>query len=374
MENYQEQYKQELHQQEINSNLRTLRGFFWIFVTLMILWLLTLVRIFIVDAGIFSIAVGLSVVIGIPVLYIYKKVDLSRHWVKYVFLTQICVISAVIAAFLSFHAVFIYVLPLLLAVQYREKMTLWITYAVNDVTMAISMVTGFYHGICDLNLLLGSNHTRDWYMEQWMAGTLQFGFEPDPVFVILFYGALPRAVILLMFTIILRYISISGHEDAQRIADLTYRKETDLGTHVYNKNKYEEMVEGYYPQVDRLAAIFWDVNNLKCVNDKYGHAAGDVLIQTLSAVLYELSTDRRKVYRVGGDEFVMLIENPVETEIQSMIESVNAALQEKDGQGEMPISSAVGWAEGNGADVRQIVNEADAKMYENKNRGKEGRR
>lgn len=373
MENYQEQYNQELHQQEINSNLRTLKGYFWIVVTMLVLWLLTLTRIFIVDAGIFTMAVGLSMVMGIPVLYIYKKVDLSKHWVKYVFLTLICVISAIFAAFLSFHAVLIYVLPLLLAVQYRKKQTLWITYAVNDVTMTISMVAGFYHGICDLNLFLGSNHTRDWYLEQWAAGTLQFGVEPDPLFVILFYGALPRAVILLVFTLILRYISISSHEDAQRIADLTYRKETDLGTHVYNKNKYEEMIQTYYPEVHRLAAIFWDVNNLKYVNDKYGHAAGDVLIQTLSSVLYELSTDRRKVYRVGGDEFVMIIENPVETEIESMIETVKADLMEKDGQGDIPISSAVGWAEGCGVDIRKIVNEADTKMYENKIRGKEGR-
>ena len=374
MENYQEQYKHELHQQEINSNLRTLKGFFWIFATILVLWLLTLVRIFVVDAGIFTLAVGLSVVMGIPVLYIYKKEDLSKHWIKYVFLTLICMISAVIAAFLSFHAVFIYVLPLLLAVQYREKLTLWITYIVNDVTMTISMLAGFYHGICDLNLLLGSNHTRSWYVEQWTAGTQHFDFDPDPVFVILFYGALPRAVILLMFTVILRYISISSHEDAQRIADLTYRKETDMGTHVYNKNKFEEMIETYYPEVRRIAVIFWDVNNLKYVNDKYGHAAGDILIQTLSSALYELSTDRRKVYRVGGDEFVMLIENPVESEIQSMVESVSASLQEKDGQGDMPISSAVGWAEGNGADICKVVNEADAKMYENKVRGKEGRR
>lgn len=151
MENYQEQYNQELHQQEINSNLRTLKGYFWIVVTMLVLWLLTLTRIFIVDAGIFTMAVGLSMVMGIPVLYIYKKVDLSKHWVKYVFLTLICVISAIFAAFLSFHAVLIYVLPLLLAVQYRKKQTLWITYAVNDVTMTISMVAGFYHGICDLN-------------------------------------------------------------------------------------------------------------------------------------------------------------------------------------------------------------------------------
>lgn len=85
MENYQEQYNQELHQQEINSNLRTLKGYFWIVVTMLVLWLLTLTRIFIVDAGIFTMAVGLSMVMGIPVLYIYKKVDLSKHWVKYVF-------------------------------------------------------------------------------------------------------------------------------------------------------------------------------------------------------------------------------------------------------------------------------------------------
>ena len=114
MENYQEQYKQELHQQEIRSNLQTLKGFFWIFATILMIWVLTLLRIFIVDAGIFTMAVGMSVVIGIPIVYIYKKVDLSKQWVKYVFLTLICMISAIFVAFLSFHAALIYVLPLLL--------------------------------------------------------------------------------------------------------------------------------------------------------------------------------------------------------------------------------------------------------------------
>lgn len=37
MENYQEQYNQELHQQEINSNLSTLKGYFWIVVTMLVL-------------------------------------------------------------------------------------------------------------------------------------------------------------------------------------------------------------------------------------------------------------------------------------------------------------------------------------------------
>ena len=136
MENYQEKYKKELHQQEINSNIHTLKGFFWIFVTILLLWMLTLVRIFIVDSRIFTMAAGVSAVMGIPVLYIYKKVDLSKHWVKYVFLTLICMISAVIAAFLSFHAVLIYVLPLLLAGDGRK-------YGYYSINPAFMRVTSF---------------------------------------------------------------------------------------------------------------------------------------------------------------------------------------------------------------------------------------
>ena len=96
-----------------------------------------------------------------------QKVDLSRDWVKYVLLALICAISAVMAAFFVFSCCAYLCIAALSAVQYRERMTLWVTYAVNDVTMTLSMLAGFYHGICDLNLLLGSNHTRDWYMEQW---------------------------------------------------------------------------------------------------------------------------------------------------------------------------------------------------------------
>ena len=77
MENYQEKYKKELHQQEINSNIHTLKGFFWIFVTILLLWMLTLVRIFIVDSRIFTMAAGVSAVMGITVLYELLKEDMN---------------------------------------------------------------------------------------------------------------------------------------------------------------------------------------------------------------------------------------------------------------------------------------------------------
>ena len=373
MTNFGEHYNEELAQQEIEINKKTLWEMVGAFIVLTAVWGLAFGRFPTVNAIVFSVTYAISAGFFIASVILFFKADPSDERMKNFFVAGICIISAAMNLMFSYHMVLVYVFPLIVAVQYKEKNVLWLSYALEVFLLPVSMIVGFYYGICDLNLFLGSNHTRDWYLEQWEAGTLQFGVEPDPLFVILFYGALPRAVILLMFTVILCYISISSHEDAQKIANLTYRKETDLGTHVYNKNKYEEMIETYYPEVHRLAAIFWDANNLKYVNDKYGHAAGDVLIQTLSSVLYELSTDRRKVYRVGGDEFVMIIENPVETEIESMIETVKADLMEKDGQGDIPISSAVGWAEGCGVDIRKIVNEADTKMYENKKRGKEGR-
>ena len=124
----------------------------------------------------------------------------------------------------------------------------------------------------------------------------------------------------------------------------------------------------------QMFLMILDIDNFKSVNDSYGHYFGDEVIKAFADSLKLSVGGRGIVGRIGGDEFVMLIENPVEAEIQSMIESVSAALQEKNSQGEMPVSSAVGWAEGCGVDVRKIINEADTKMYENKTRGKECRK
>ena len=124
----------------------------------------------------------------------------------------------------------------------------------------------------------------------------------------------------------------------------------------------------------QMFLMILDIDNFKSVNDSYGHYFGDEVIKAFADSLKLSVGGRGIVGRIGGDEFVMLIENPVETEIESMVESVSAALQEKNSQGEMPVSSAVGWAEGCGVDVRKIINEADAKMYENKTRGKECRK
>lgn len=376
MEDYQKQFQEELQRQEIKSNKRTLQGFLWFFAAMTLIYVLTVVNFFVVDQSSMNQAFLLSLLMGIPVLAIYIRFhsDLSRPFIKYVLLLLICVISGIVAAILSFHATLIYVIPLLFAIQYRKRSALWFAYVINVVTMTAGMVAGFYYGLCDLNLLLVSNHTRTWYLERISDGMLQLPLNGNMFMVIVVWGAMPRALVLLIYALMLRNIIIGGHEDALRIAQLTHHKDMDLKTGLYNKNKYEEMLNTYYQGVEEVGAIFWDVNHLKMVNDRFGHAAGDVLIGMVAERLKSQTSDRRRVYRIGGDEFVMLIDDPEEDEIEGIIREVSRSLQESEKKAGFPVSSAAGYAKGKGSEIRQIVNRADASMYENKNGSREAGR
>ena len=374
MENFKEQYQRELDYQEIKSNKYTLKGFCWFFIAVAFIWLLTVMGFFEVDKRLITIAFVSNIVLFIPAIYIYFKSTLSKVWIKYFLLSLICIVCAVITSFLSFHAVLAYVVPLLFAIQYRKRSTIWFVYVANTVTMLVSSLISFYYGLCDLNLLLQSQHVRSWYMDRITEGTLNIPFNENPVFIIIVFEVFPRSIMLFVFSIMMQYTVVSSNEDAYRIAQLTYLKETDTKTRVFNKNKYVEMVTEYYPKIEEIAVLFWDLNNLKKINDKFGHAMGDMIIEKLSSVLSMHSSDRCRVYRIGGDEFLMVIDNPGQDESETMIQFVQEKLEADNAGNEIKVSSAVGFALGGGADILEIVKIADARMYENKRRSKEDRR
>lgn len=372
-----EQTKRELDAQEMIANQRMLAGFRFYLMTYSAIWFLVMVGFFDMSKSMMTVVLFLMLpMLGLPSL-IADRVDLSRPWVKYLFLTIVCIATGVIAGILTIHAVLAYAIPLLFAVQCRQTKVLWITYAINTVTMLCSSLLGFYYGICDLNLLMGGNHTLKEYLKMAPDGVFQSPLQGNYVFMIIVFEVLPRTMILLLFVLMLRYLVVQGQEDAHRIAELTWRKETDLNTGVYNKNKYEEMSDEYYPTIERIAAVFWDMNNLKKTNDRYGHAVGDALIATFCRCLQQEGDDRYRVYRMGGDEFVMVIDNPVRHEPEKAIANVRERLQgctisTGNGTG-MKVSSAVGWSTGEGKDVRRVVEVADANMYSDKIQGREGR-
>jgi predicted signal transduction protein with EAL and GGDEF domain len=237
-------------------------------------------------------------VLFFPPLFIYLKGNLAKPWIKYFLLLMLSVVSAVIISILSYHAVLLYVFPLLFAVQYREKRVVWYAYIINLITVTLSSVVSFYYGICDLNILLQSRHIRSWYLDIITEDALHIPFNENPMFVIIVFMIFPRAIILLVFTILMQYNVTNNARDVQRIAQLTYYKNTDTNTNVYNKNKYSEMLTAYYPSIDIVGIIFWDLNDLKKINDKFGHAIGDRAIEKISSILNSVATNNCRIYRL----------------------------------------------------------------------------
>ena len=86
MNTFSKLYDTELHNQEIKSNKRTLMGFCWFFLTLLLVWVLTMINFFLISKFLISLSLGFTVLLLIPPVIIYKKADLSSPWIKYLFL------------------------------------------------------------------------------------------------------------------------------------------------------------------------------------------------------------------------------------------------------------------------------------------------
>ena len=266
----------------------------------------------------------------------------------------------------TLYTILLYVLPLLFAGHYRKRSVLWYTYVLSVLMLFVSSILNYYYGIIDTNLLIAGTHQRKWYLDL-IANGGSFTYNAHPVFIILIFACIPRSMILLVFTFMIQYIVTASLHDAARIAQLTYLKETDSLTRLFNKNKYNEMISMYYPNVDNITVIFWDLNNLKIINDTYGHEYGDKSLSALASVLYAHSDEQcRRVYRFGGDEFVMIIDNPYDGEADRIISAVKDELVKCSYDISIEISSAVGVASGNGSDIIGIVKNADSAMYADK--------
>jgi diguanylate cyclase (GGDEF)-like protein len=76
----------------------------------------------------------------------------------------------------------------------------------------------------------------------------------------------------------------------------------------------------------RVAVFSFDFDRFKEVNDIYGHAAGDKLLQAAASRLGEILTESEYVARLGGDEFVLIHENPDEGSVKALGEKISSTL------------------------------------------------
>ena len=155
------------------------------------------------------------------------------------------------------------------------------------------------------------------------------------------------------------------------INGLAYR---DSMTGVKNKTAYDEMAkkieEKMRTEQPEFAVVVFDINGLKQVNDNFGHDFGDILIIDCSKLICK-SFKRSPVYRIGRDEFVVILENDDLEHYQERLEDFQREIEEANRTSNVgfKISIARGIAIYNsGTDLvfANVFKRADEAMYQNK--------
>jgi diguanylate cyclase (GGDEF)-like protein len=126
---------------------------------------------------------------------------------------------------------------------------------------------------------------------------------------------------------------------------------------------------------EALALLFLDLDGFKTVNDTYGHAAGDRLLKMVADRLSHMLRATDVAARIGGDEFVVLAEGLTHARAlelgQQLITTVATSYDLGDGMSaSIGVSVGVSMAPEHGSNLADLLEAADAALYEAKSNGK----
>lgn len=155
---------------------------------------------------------------------------------------------------------------------------------------------------------------------------------------------------------------------------LTYEAEHDKLTGIYNRTGYVSLYRRM--RLDKMLFILIDVDGFKEINDQYGHDIGDqILIRIATTLDKNFSEDNAFVFRIGGDEFAVLIENIDEKTNNSIIDRCKLIINELSvPKGRIPATTlSIGIAHGEEDDSTDtLFKKADTALYKVKQLGKSG--
>lgn len=169
-----------------------------------------------------------------------------------------------------------------------------------------------------------------------------------------------------------------AHMTEREIAALHFAT-TDELTQLTNRRGFEILARHVLSLCDRLdrhaVLLFFDLNDFKSINDRFGHAEGDRALKAFADTLTGALRDSDVIARLGGDEFVVLLSATDPADVAEPVERVTRALALRnatDARG-YDIRFSVGHVDYDPAhhhDVADLLASADQRMYEDKQRGK----
>ena len=172
--------------------------------------------------------------------------------------------------------------------------------------------------------------------------------------------------------IVLSLMIYLAHSNSRENKYLIHLSEIDPLTSVFNKETTQKLIDQKLKNHEHFCFLILDVDDFKSVNDNYGHAVGDKVLKNLSDLFKNHFRQTDIVGRIGGDEFIILIEDEhiAESRIQSLLKKVNALKIEELQDFKLSISVGRAFAPSNGTTFMELYRHADHALYQTKRTGK----
>lgn len=171
------------------------------------------------------------------------------------------------------------------------------------------------------------------------------------------------------FTLVLRDISEQVRQEERLHYLATHDNLTGLPNRLALVDRLESAIQRHRRQRSRFALVFIDLDGFKPINDRYGHGTGDAVLRACAERLKTASRGSDVVARIGGDEFVVLVEQLTQAgELERVCQRLVAFLTEQPirvGPDPIPIQASLGCSEfpRDGETPDQLLGRADEVMY-----------
>ncbi len=295
------------------ANTYVMRCFFTSMVIYCICFLLNVLNIFIVDSRIMLMGFIPSIIIYLIMAVITKIAPLSSAKMKYFILFSIVSVFTFIGVSITYHVVFLAILPILYAILYSSKKVMWYVYGLTVISTIIIVYVGYYYGLCDANMTLLtvtklSNYLSDGHFTQTLVNT-------NPLVTLMLFFVVPRCLIYVAFMAIsssIFKILKEGVEKAEAVIQMEVFQDT-------LKNKVEEQTVELREQQNKLKESYVQtvtaLSEAVDAKDRYtsGHSKRVAEYSKLIAQrMGKTEAEQEIIYRAGLLHDVGKIRIPVE--------------------------------------------------------------
>ena len=169
------------------------------------------------------------------------------------------------------------------------------------------------------------------------------------------------------------FIGVAAFSVALMNAEVEVRQDATLDplTGLHNRLALRRRFDQLRAQQERIGVIVLDIDHFKAVNDRYGHQRGDAVLVAVAYELRRVVREGEHVYRLGGEEFLVLLGDVGERECREIAERLRAAVAAANPEG-LAITASVGVSvTESAAEYATLFEEADAALYEAKRLGRD---